>query len=109
MSTTTTTNAVGGNVRRARRAAGLTQRELAEELGLEPITVSRWERGVTYPSIPVLGRVAAATETTVVDLVRDETNPGLLQEIRREISDVRDLVETLLARASASAQEGGTS
>ena len=57
-------------MRAARRGSGLTQKQLAEALGVEPITVSRWERGVTSPSLPRLRRIAEITETTVSDLVR---------------------------------------
>ncbi len=35
---------IGSEVRRLREALGLTQAELAEELGVHPITISRWER-----------------------------------------------------------------
>ena len=52
---------MGGRLRTARRSAGLTQKQLAEELGVESITVSRWERGVTSPSLPRLRRVAELT------------------------------------------------
>ena len=61
---------VGVRLRTARRSAGLTQKQLAEALGVESITVSRWERGVTTPSLPRLRRIAEITETTVSDLVR---------------------------------------
>jgi len=37
---------VGGRLRTARRSVGLTQKQLAEQLGVEPITISRWERDV---------------------------------------------------------------
>jgi len=35
----------GAEVRRLRRRLGLTQVQLAERVGVNPITVSRWERG----------------------------------------------------------------
>lgn len=33
----------------ARMKLGLTQLEFAERLGVDPVTVSRWERGVSTP------------------------------------------------------------
>lgn len=35
--------------RRIRKDAGLTQGEVADALGVEPITISRWERGKARP------------------------------------------------------------
>jgi transcriptional regulator with XRE-family HTH domain len=61
---------VGDRLRTARRSAGLTQKQLADDLGVESVTVSRWERGVTTPSLPRLRRVAELTGTTTSDLVR---------------------------------------
>lgn len=37
------------NLRAARRNADLTQRQLADLLGVDPIQVSRWERGASRP------------------------------------------------------------
>jgi transcriptional regulator with XRE-family HTH domain len=36
----------GREVKRLRRALGLKQTELADKLGVHPITVSRWERDI---------------------------------------------------------------
>ncbi|TML21116.1 MAG: helix-turn-helix domain-containing protein [Actinobacteria bacterium] len=93
---------VGARVRIARRSAGLTQRQLADQLGVESITVSRWERGVTSPSIPRLKRIAEVTDTTVSDLVRapdaQTTHGAELAALREELAETRQLVDRI-ARA----------
>ena len=43
--------------RRARLVRGLTQERFAEEMGVDPATVSRWECGKLKPSPSVLSRV----------------------------------------------------
>ena len=89
-------------MRVARRGAGLTQKQLAAELGVESITVSRWERGVTSPSLGRLRRIAELTETTVSDLVRaPDAVTGQAAEIaalREELAETRELVDRV-ARA----------
>jgi len=93
---------VGGRLRIARRSTGLTQKQLAEALGVEPITVSRWERGVTTPSLPRLRRIAEVTETTVSDLVRAPDAASAhaveLAALREELAETRELVDRV-ARA----------
>lgn len=88
---------IGGRIRAARRGAGLTQARLAAALGVEPITVSRWERGVTSPSLPRLRRIAELTETTVSDLVGvggpNDAHALELQALREELAATRALVE----------------
>lgn len=37
---------------------GLTQRELAESLGIDQVNVSRWERGIAEPRIRHLREIA---------------------------------------------------
>ena len=87
---------MGGRLRTARRSVGLTQKQLAEELGVEAITVSRWERGVTAPSLVRLRRVAELTETTVSDLVRSPdaatAHAVELAALREELAETRELV-----------------
>ena len=40
----------GANLRMARRTADLTQRQLAALVDVDPIQISRWERGSTGPN-----------------------------------------------------------
>jgi transcriptional regulator with XRE-family HTH domain len=93
---------VGARLRIARRSAGLTQRQLAEQLSVESITVSRWERGVTTPSLPRLRRIAELTDTTVSDPVRTpDAQPAQVAELaalREELAETRELVDRI-ARA----------
>ena len=88
---------VGGRLRTARRSAGLTQKQLADVLEVESITVSRWERGVTSPSLPRLRRIAEITETTVSDLVRTPdaatAHAVELAALREELAETRELVD----------------
>lgn len=47
---------------RIKEARGeFTQRELADKLGVDPISVSRWERGVVEPSSRRVRRIAEIT------------------------------------------------
>jgi transcriptional regulator with XRE-family HTH domain len=93
----TESGGVGARLRTARRAAGLTQKQLAEALSVEAITVSRWERGVTSPSLPRLRRIAELTETTVSDLVRAPdavtAHAAELAALREELAETRELVD----------------
>ena len=52
---------VGERIRAARAEKGWKQKHLAAEVEVEPITVSRWERGATTPDLNVLTLVAEAT------------------------------------------------
>jgi transcriptional regulator with XRE-family HTH domain len=52
---------LGERIRTARAAKGWKQKHLAAEVDVEPITVSRWERGATTPDLDVVGRIADAT------------------------------------------------
>lgn len=45
---------------RHRRRTGLTQRQLADRLGVEPRTVHAWEAGSAYPSVERLQTLIAA-------------------------------------------------
>jgi transcriptional regulator with XRE-family HTH domain len=52
---------LGNKIRAARAAKGWKQKHLAAQVEVEPITVSRWERGATTPDLDVLAAVAEAT------------------------------------------------
>ncbi len=63
---------VGDRIRAARAEKGWKQKNLAAEVSVEPITVSRWERGATTPDLHVLALVAEATGKPLSYFVGDD-------------------------------------
>jgi transcriptional regulator with XRE-family HTH domain len=53
------------NICRLRKANGFTQVKLAREIDMDPITVSRWERGQTTPPLTTLLKLAQTFDTDV--------------------------------------------
>ena len=66
---------LGERIRAARAAKGWKQKHLAAEVDVEPITVSRWERGATSPDLDVIGLVAEATGKPLNYFVCEEEAP----------------------------------
>ena len=54
----------------ARMAAGMTQAQLAEAIGVKPQQVGNWERGERNPKLDALERIASACGCSVQDLIR---------------------------------------
>jgi transcriptional regulator with XRE-family HTH domain len=61
---------VGSNVRRLRKAAGLTQEQLAFEAKIDLTYVGGIERGRRNPSVLVLGRIAHILNAEPADLLK---------------------------------------
>ena len=57
-------------ITRARMAAGMTQAQLAEAIGVKPQQVGNWERGDRNPKLSALERIASACGCSVQDLTR---------------------------------------
>lgn len=49
--------AIGENIKKARKAAGISQKELADRLQVYQKDISRWENGERAPSIEVFARI----------------------------------------------------
>ena len=80
---------LGRNVASYRKLAGLTQEQLAEEVGVTSETISRLERGIPIPSLARIDEFAVALGLDLADLVR----------FRRRTSykgDVLDRLRTIL-------------
>ena len=63
---------LGRNIKQCRAALGLTQAQLAERLGMETETLSRFERGKHLPTLKNLLRMAEVLRTSVADLLGEE-------------------------------------
>ena len=56
-------------LKRLRKARGMTQQELADQLGVSNKSVSRWESGGGYPDVALLEPLARALGVTVDELL----------------------------------------
>lgn len=65
-------------LRALRRAAGMTQQEVAEHLGIQRSTYSYYETGAIEPSLPTLQRIAAEYRVTTGYLLGDVGGEGSL-------------------------------
>ncbi len=66
---------LGANLRRIRRARGLTQEELAEISGLSNRYIGRIERGDANPTLDVMMRLAASVNVGLSELLSPITTP----------------------------------
>jgi transcriptional regulator with XRE-family HTH domain len=62
---------IGEAIRLRRKAADLTQEELAERVNLNPKYIGEVERGEKIISIEALLRIASALKTPIMDFFRD--------------------------------------
>lgn len=68
----------GANVRKARKAAGVSQERLALDAGVARSYMSDLERGIRNPTVEVIGRLALALNVRAAILV--EGIPERLRE-----------------------------
>lgn len=95
---------IGKRIRLNRKAAGLTQAELAQKLGIPPQSIGQWERGERQPKLDTLLRIASALDTPLEELVDLE---GALAADRAEkthvvvpndiLADVLDILDVFVS------------
>ena len=76
----------GKRIRALREKKGITQRELADLLGVTDAAVSKWEHGKNFPDITLLERLSEVLECKVSELLGLET--GSEEEIVRSFTDL---------------------
>ena len=67
-------------IRRARERKGLTQRRLAELLGMDGQTVGSWERGTRFPHVEVRAKLSEVLGTSLEDLGLQERETQAMME-----------------------------
>ena len=60
---------IGGNIRKYRKAKGLTQNELAEIIGSSQHRIANYERGIREPRLSTIEAIANALDVTVPELL----------------------------------------
>jgi transcriptional regulator with XRE-family HTH domain len=92
---------IGRKIREARVGKGWKQKHLAAHVEVEPITVSRWERGATTPDLDVLRVVAEATGKPLsyfVDQGPEAPEPAALEVAVERIESAADRVAAAAER-----------
>ena len=65
-------NNFGERLKSLRKAAGITQQELADNLGVHLQTVSKWERGISEPDFSLLGEISSVLGVSLEKLLGAE-------------------------------------
>lgn len=61
---------IGENIKNARKAAGVSQKELAERLGVYQKDISRWENGERTPSLEVFARICKELNASADEILQ---------------------------------------
>ena len=92
----------GKRIKAYRQAAHKTQLELADAIGVNRVTITKYESGVIAPPIEKLEKIAAALECSIVDLIDKEAFYNASGEDRAAILDaVADEQGKIIDRAAA--------
>lgn len=76
-------NNMGSFISEMRKARKMTQKELAQALDITDKAVSKWERGLSYPDISLLSRLADLLGVTVSELLggeKEDSEPAVQEE-----------------------------
>lgn len=86
---------IGATITELRLSRKLTQSQLAEELDVSVETISRIERGVTFPSLRTIERIADALHVPIITLFECESELTIEQPYKRELSKLFGFLRTL--------------
>ena len=84
---------IGGFIAALRKANGMTQKELAEQLHVSDKTVSRWERDDGAPDLAVVPVLAEIFGVTCDELLRGERKPPAARAETAEPSEIAPKAE----------------
>lgn len=94
-------NTLGSRISQKRKAADMTQEELANKLGVSSQAVSKWENDVSCPDISLLPTLAKVLSTTV-----DELLTGKSDEVRLIPEAARKSPDDLVLRMRVNSADG---
>ena len=83
---------MGDIIREARKKRGLTQKDIATNLGITDRAVSKWERGICAPDIALLEPLAEILEISITELITGEGNVAVGNKEKVEFA-VRETIE----------------
>ena len=67
---------ISKNIRKLRTEQGLSQEQLAEQIGVTRQTISSWERGASFPDLGMVEKLTSALETDLPHLLDPNAAAG---------------------------------
>jgi len=82
-------------LKKLRKNRGWSQGQLAQKIGADLQRISKYERGVMWPTMELMLRIAKAFDVTVDYLIRDEGNAAISkiknQTLLHQIEEINNL------------------
>ena len=95
---------IGENIKIHRKNKGLTQKQLADKIGVSEITVRRYEKNNNIPNVAIIDKFAAALEISVFELL-DNNYDKAEYELLNGLSNGCDNLLNLVSIFEDSAKE----
>ena len=94
---------LGKRIALLRRQKGLKQDELAEQLGISPQAVSKWENDQTCPDISLLPKLAELLGVSVDELLsgKQELQPVVRMVPQEQRKDIKDMMLRIVVDSAA--------
>lgn len=87
---------IGKRIVELRKSKGMTQKELAAKLHVTDGAVSKWERGINFPDLSLMDSLAAALDTSVIQLLSLESATNY--EVASVLSEISVIEKKRLAK-----------
>ncbi|APM41325.1 hypothetical protein BS101_18390 [Clostridium kluyveri] len=90
---------VGKNIKKYRKSKNLTQKQLAQKIGVIPVTITRYENNKREPNIDTLNEIAKALDVPVYELIGESLrNPESFNDMDLSLVPTNKLIEELNKR-----------
>lgn len=86
-------NKVGKFIASLRKEKGLTQQQLGDKLFVTDKAVSKWERGLSFPDITILQKLALILDADVSEILCGERGKNKKIDIQKEIDKTIEKIE----------------
>ncbi len=86
-------NKIGKFIAYLRKEKGLTQQELGDKLFVTDKAVSKWERGISFPDITILEKLASELDAEVSEILSGERGKTKKINIQTEIDKALAIIE----------------
>lgn len=76
---------IGSRIRKYREEKGISQKELAQMLGIKNSRVSNWEQGLNRPDADILADICRVLQVSPSDLLGVQLVEGELNDLERKV------------------------